>query len=89
MKRSNGRGGWRWDQEKEEGRGGDRRWLWLEEGGGEPWTVSARVTGAQVPAPRGMWWDRGPQGGPPDPSRALSPLGRWPNSLHPILGWGP
>lgn len=47
------------------------------------------VTGAQVPAPRDMWCQRGPHGGPPDPCRALSPLGRWPNSLHPILGWGP
>lgn len=56
---------------------------------GNPGQSVPGVTGAQAPAPQGMWYDRGPQGGPPDPSRPLSPLGSWPNSPHPILGWGP
>lgn len=47
------------------------------------------VTGAQIPAPQGMWCDGGPRGGPPDPSRPLSPPGSWPNSPHPVLGRGP
>lgn len=53
MKRSNRRGFWRWDQEKEEGRGGDRRRQWPEEGGGEPWTVSARGDRCPGPSPSG------------------------------------
>lgn len=56
---------------------------------GNPGQSVPGVTGAQIPAPQGMWCDRGPQGGPPDPSRPLSPPGSWPNSPHPVLGWGP
>lgn len=32
-------------------------------------------------------WDEG--GGPPDPIGPISPPGNWPNSPHPVLGWGP
>ena len=34
---------------------------------GKPGQSVPGVTGAQVPAPQGMWTNRGPQGGPSDP----------------------
>lgn len=90
MRRSCGRGCWRWDQ-KEAGRGGDRRRRWPEEGGGEPGTVSARGDRCLGPRPSGPA-RQAPQGGPPDPRlppSALPPTRSWPNSPHPVLRWGP
>lgn len=51
MRRSNGRGCWRWDQEKEEGRG--QEVAVAKEGGGETWTVSARGDRCPGPSPSG------------------------------------
>lgn len=55
MRRSNGRGYWRWDQEKEEGRGGDRGGSSQKREEGNPGRSVPGVTGAWVPAPQNMW----------------------------------
>lgn len=48
MRRSNGGGCWRWDQEKEEERGGDRRQQWPNRGEGNAGQSVPEVTGASV-----------------------------------------
>jgi hypothetical protein len=74
VRRSNGRGCWRWDQEKEEGRGGDRRQQWPKREEGNPGQSVPGVTGAQVSAPQGMW-HQGTIWRPYRPQWALGPLG--------------
>lgn len=82
MRRSTGRGCWRWDWEKEEGWGGDRRQWWPEVGGGAPWTVCARPDRCPGPSPSGHMarWGPGRQ-----PSRPHSPLGA--GRILPSLCW--
>lgn len=80
MRRSYGRGCWRWDQEKEEGRGGDRRRQWPGEGGGEPWTASARADRCPGPSPSGHAVPEGTTGRPSGLQWSPRTPGSWPNS---------
>ena len=53
---------------------------------GNPGQSVPGVTGAQVPAPRGMWYNRGPHGGPSRPQVGPSaPLGA--GRILPSLCW--